>query len=77
MDGGLVAMVVTIVTISCATGVINNYLKTRRYEARQAPNDDVDAELDALRKRVAVLEEIVTDDRYRLNREIEHLERRV
>lgn len=74
MDGVFV-MVIVIVTVSCVTGVINNYLKTRRYEAQQSPSAERETELESLKQRVAVLEEIVTDDRYRLNRELERLER--
>ena len=69
------SMVVAIVAISCTAGVINNYLKTRRLEYKQAPGAELEAELGALKERIAVLEEIVTDDRYRLNRELEKLER--
>jgi hypothetical protein len=69
-------MVVIIVAFSCGAGVVNNYLKTRRLELKQAPSADVDAEVESLKQRVAVLEEIVTDDRYRLNRELDQLERR-
>jgi cell division protein FtsB len=64
------SMVVAIVAISCTAGIINNYLKTKRLEQKQ-----LEAEVEALKQRVAVLEEIVTDDRYRLNRELEKLER--
>lgn len=72
----IAAMVVAIVAISCAAGVINNYLKTRRAAYRQGPGEDLVAELEALRERVAVLEEIVTDERYHLQRELDRLERR-
>jgi len=71
----IAAMVGAIVAISCAAGVINNYLKTKRVAARSAPGDDARAEIEALKQRVAVLEEIVTDDRYRLNKELDRLER--
>jgi cell division protein FtsB len=69
-------MVVIIVVVSCGAGVVNNYLKTRRLELKQAPSADLDAEVESLKQRVAVLEEIVTDDRYHLNRELDQLERR-
>jgi len=69
------SMIVAIVAISCTAGVVNNYLKTRRQEHKQAPRAELEAEFEALKQRVAVLEEIVTDDRYRLNRELERLER--
>ncbi len=74
MDGVFI-MVIAIVAISCATGLIREHLKTRRHDARKAPGPDLEAELQALKRRVAVLEEIVTDERYHLNRELDHLER--
>lgn len=74
MDGVFV-MVIVIVAISCATGIAREYLKTRRQEARNAPAGNVEADIEALKQRVAVLEEIVTDERYRLNRELDRLER--
>ncbi|MEZ5560202.1 MAG: hypothetical protein R3E86_16865 [Pseudomonadales bacterium] len=74
MDGVFV-MVIAIVAISTTAGVVNNYLKTRRLALEAGPGDEVRAELDALRKRVAVLEEIVTDNRYHLSQELDRLER--
>ena len=67
-------MIVIIVAISCGAGVYNNYLKTRKHEAKSAPSEDVIAELDALRARVEVLEKIVTDEKYQLHRELNNLE---
>jgi len=68
-------MVVIIVAISCGAGAYNNYLKTRKQEAKSAPTEDVMAELDDLRQRVEVLEKIVTDEKYQLHRELNNLER--
>ncbi len=68
-------MVVIIVAISCGAGMYNNYLKTRKQEANNAPSEDVLAELDALRQRVEVLEKIVTDEKFQLHRELNSLER--
>ena len=68
-------MVVIIVAISCGAGAYNNYLKTRKLEAKKAPSDDVLAELDEMRERVQVLEKIVTDEKYQLHRELNDLER--
>ena len=68
-------MVVLIVLISCGAGVINNYLRTQRLAAKAAPGEDMLAELDRLRERVEVLEKIVTDEKYDLNRELNRLER--
>lgn len=67
-------MVVAIVAISCATSVLTAFLKTRRAALQRAPGANADAEIDALKKRVAVLEEIVTDNRYHLDRELSRLD---
>ncbi len=69
-------MVVAVVAISCAAGVINNYLKNKRLERQVTPDPDLATELEALKQRVAVLEEIVTDERYHLKKELDQLERR-
>ncbi len=71
-------MVVLIVAISCAAGVLNNYLKNRG-GGRQAKElegrlDDRMRQIDALEKRVQVLEKIVTDRNYDLKRELHDLE---
>lgn len=62
------------VLISCAAGVTNNDLKTHRLAAKAAPGEELLAQLDQLRERVEVLEKIVTDDKYHLNRELDRLE---
>lgn len=67
-------MVTWIVVVGCLTGVISDYLKTRRLEARQNTAGGSE-ELEALKERVRVLERIVTDERYDLRREIKELER--
>ena len=68
------AMIVWIVAISVIAGVVHDYLKTRRIEAKKhgTVSDD---EINALKERVSVLEKIVTDDRYDLRRELNQLER--
>lgn len=68
-------MVVLIVLISCGAGVLNNYLKNRRLALARLPDQDLAAELDRLRQRIAVLEEIVTEPGYHLNQELKQLER--
>ena len=68
-------MVVLIVLISCGAGVLNNYLKNRRLALARLPDQDLAAELDRLRQRVAVLEKIVTEPGYHLNQELKQLER--
>jgi hypothetical protein len=67
--------VIIVVFIGCATGVINNVLKNQRERHRGTPASDVLEELDALRARVETLEEIVTDGKYHLKKEIDQLER--
>jgi len=69
-------MVVLIVLISCGAGVLNNYLKNRRLALSRLPDQDLAAELETLRQRIAVLEEIVTEPGYHLNQELRQLERR-
>jgi hypothetical protein len=69
------SMVVAIVAISCAAGAYNNYLKTRRHEARSNNSEEFAGELDELRERIEVLEKIVTDEKYQLHRELNELER--
>ncbi len=69
-------MVVLIVLISCGAGVLNNYLKNRRLALSRLPDQDLAAELETLRQRIAVLEEIVTEPGYHLNQELKQLERR-
>lgn len=68
------AMIVWIVGISLIAGVIHDYLKTRRLEARKGEGVNLE-ELQALKERVTVLEKIVTDQRYDLRRELDQLER--
>jgi hypothetical protein len=67
--------VIVIVLISCGSGVINNYLKTKRQLADSMPDDDVYTEVEELRARVEVLETIVTDEKYQLQRDLDQLER--
>lgn len=67
-------MVIAIVAISVGAGVYRDYLKTQRQIGKNTEADsDLQAELMRLAARVAVLEEIVTDNKYQLNRELESL----
>ncbi|XOV87488.1 MAG: hypothetical protein ACFHX7_21475 [Pseudomonadota bacterium] len=68
-------MVVWIVVVACATGVISEYLKTKR-KLGGTSNEDLDDamdRIDELEERVRVLERLVTDDKYHLSREIDGL----
>ena len=67
-------MVIAIVALSVGAGMYRDYLKTQRQVGRNKDaDDDLQRQVDALQERVAVLEEIVTDKKYQLNRELEQL----
>jgi len=67
-------MVIVIVALSLGAGMWSDYLKTQRQVAKnRTADEDLEADLQALTKRVAVLEEIVTDSKYQLNKELERL----
>ena len=51
-------------------------IKTRRAARESAEDDAVQAQLDRLESRIEVLERIVTDSRYDLNKEFRDLEER-
>ena len=71
-------MIVLVTLIGVGAGVFSDYMKTQRVRARKEPDADaseLQAEVEALRERVAVLEKIVTDERFHLEREISQLER--
>ena len=67
--------VIVVVIVGCATGIISDYLKTKRETASGEVDGDVYEELDRLRERVEVLERIVTDEKYNLKKELDQLER--
>lgn len=67
--------VVIIVIVSCGSGVINSYLKNRSEKSQLDVDDSVYEELASLRERVEVLERIITDEKYQLERELAQLER--
>ena len=66
-------MVAIVVAFGCTTGMVSDYLKTRRMEAKHA-NADTGPALQALEERIRVLEKIVTDDRYDMRRELNRLD---
>jgi hypothetical protein len=69
-------MVVIIVVFSVGAGVINNYLKSR--DAGRRALRDLAPELkrlDALEERVRVLEAVVTDHNWDLQRQFRDLEK--
>ena len=72
-------MVVWIVAISCGTGVLIEYLKTRRkaLEANLSEGEPraSESEIKELSERVAVLERIIVDRKTDLGEEIDRLDR--
>lgn len=75
MTTTLAVFIIVVVTIGCATGVISEYLKTRRKELESnAGTSDYEAQIEVLEERVRVLERIVTEKKHDLRREINELE---
>ncbi len=68
--------IIIVVAIGCGTGVLTEYLKNKREAEEFEPDEDVYQELENLRARVEVLEAIVTDQKYNLEKEINQLEQR-
>jgi len=68
-------MVVVIVAVSCFAGVLTKYLESRKEEKSEEVSEGVLEEMDQLRQRIEVLEKIVTDESYQLNRDLNDLER--
>ena len=67
-------MVIVIVALSIGAGMFRDYQKTQRQVARNRDSDeDLQKAIDGLQQRVAVLEEIVTDGKYQLKRELGNL----
>ena len=68
-------MVIIIVLIGTTAGVIREALRHKRssYSVSQETLDDALDRIDDLEERVRVLERVVTDDRYELNRQIDDL----
>ena len=67
-------MIVLVVAIGCGTGVAESYFKTQRAKKSQQPADEAtNKDLAELRQRVEVLEKIVTDRKYQLQRELDRL----
>ncbi len=67
--------VIIVVLIGCGSGVINNYMKNQRNRTKVTVDEDAQQELAELRERIEILEKIVTDEKYQLQRDLDHLER--
>lgn len=72
---GVFEMVVIVVFIGCVFNVISDYLKTQRQKTSSSPKelDDAFNRIDGLEERVRVLERVVTDEKYDLNRQFNEL----
>ena len=68
-------MVVLIVFIACTTSLAGQYIKRRKRKLDGELEDQLRGEIDRMNERIAVLEQIVTDKKYRLSDEIAGLER--
>ena len=66
-------MVVCIVFVCVAAGVFNNYIKTKAKQPNSNQDESLLVEIDELRERVEILEKIVTDEKFQLEREIQSL----
>lgn len=67
--------VIIVVIIGCGTGVLTEYFKTKRKASEFGNDEELIGELESLRSRIEVLEAIVTDEKYHLQKEIDQLER--
>lgn len=70
-------MVVAIVVVTFGAGVINNWLKNRNKVDRSEMDQQLGVRLEQIEKleeRMRVLERIVTDRKYDLNKELHDLE---
>lgn len=67
--------VIIVVLIGCGSGVINNYMRNQRNKNKLTVDEDAQQELAELRERIEILEKIVTDEKYQLQRDLDHLER--
>ncbi len=73
MDPFTMVFLIVLIVFASRLGVM--YLRDRRENAEaEFADPQLLEELDALKQRVAVLEEIVTDSKYHLSRELDRLE---
>jgi len=67
--------IILVVLIGCGSGVVNNYMRNQRNRTKVTIDEDAQQELVELRERIEILEKIVTDEKYQLQRDLDHLER--
>jgi len=74
MSASLAFFIVAVVAIGCATGLISDYLKTRRKELERGDSvSEYESRIDTLEERIRVLERIVTEKNHDLKKEINEL----
>ena len=66
-------MIVLVVAIGCGAGIAESYFKSKRHNRSSRQDEGLNQELAELRGRVEVLEKIVTDKKYQLERELDRL----
>ncbi len=67
--------IILVVLIGCGSGVLNNYMRQRRRKNESIVDEDTQQELMELRERIEILEKIITDEKYQLQRDLNQLER--
>lgn len=67
--------IILVVLIGCGSGVLNNYMRQRRRKNETIVDEDTQQELMELRERIEILEKIITDEKYQLQRDLNQLER--
>jgi len=77
---GTYAFVLTIIAMSLAAGIINNFLRAKRLNVKKGELDEandrmerIERQISALGERVNTVETIVTDKNFDLRQEIESL----
>ena len=74
MSSSLAVFILAIVAIVFGSGLVRDYLKTRRTElARDDSTREYQSRIDELEERIRVLERIVTEKNYDLRKEISKL----
>ena len=74
MSTSLALFIAAVVAIVFGTGLIKDYLKTRRKQLEQEGGTrEYEVRIEALEERVRVLERIVTENNYDLKKEISAL----
>ncbi len=72
MDPFTMVFLIVLIVFASRLGVL--YIRERGARGNDAVDEALVGELDALKQRVAVLEEIVTDGKFQLSREFDRLE---